>query len=258
MQNSYKNFVVFATTVITVFLNVLVNLIPLNAITTAEVSDKYFTYFTPAGLTFAIWGVIYLGLLAYAVYHLRNPREVDSWLGKAFWWYLLASAANILWLVSWHYEQLGLSVLCIAVLLVSLIMIYLKLEVSVYKASAKTRWMVHIPISIYLGWVSVATIAAISAALTQVSWTGFGVGPEVWSGIMIGVATALALKVLYFLTDYAFVLVVVWAVLGIGANFYTSAPLVLGAVIVSLFSLTSGLALKVYEHFLKPEFAKAI
>lgn len=250
MQNSYKNFVVFATTVITVFLNVLVNLIPLNAITTAEVSDKYFTYFTPAGLTFAIWGVIYLGLLAYAVYHLRNPREVDSWLGKAFWWYLLASAANILWLVSWHYEQLGLSVLCIAVLLVSLIMIYLKLEVSVYKASAKTRWMVHIPISIYLGWVSVATIAAISAALTQVSWTGLGVGPEVWSAIMLGVATALGVKVMLLRRDYAFVLVLVWAVIGIGANFYTVAPTVLGAVVVSLFALVSVSATTLYNRLI--------
>lgn len=250
MQNSYKNFVVFATTVITVFLNVLVNLIPLNAITTAEVSDKYFTYFTPAGLTFAIWGVIYLGLLAYAVYHLRNPKEVDSWLGKAFWWYLLASAANILWLVSWHYEQLGLSVLCIAVLLVSLIMIYLKLEVSVYKASAKTRWMVHIPISIYLGWVSVATIAAISAALTQVSWTGLGVGPEVWSAIMLGVATALGVKVMLLRRDYAFVLVLVWAVIGIGANFYAVAPTVLGAVVVSLFALVSVSATTLYNRLI--------
>lgn len=227
---------VAVATLLTVLVNLTVDLIPLGGITTAKVSDIYFTFFTPAGITFAIWGVIYAGLTAYAIYFLRFKSESAEKLEKTFWWYVFASLANVIWLICWHYQQVGLSTVFMGALLVSLIMIYLEVNKPT-KLPQRFAWMVRVPVSIYLGWISVATIANIASALVQVSWLGFGLSAETWSAILIGVATGLGLAMTKFRKDFFFVGVLVWALIGIGANFYTSSPMVFGAVIVALFAL---------------------
>jgi hypothetical protein len=221
------------STVLTIIVNALANVLPFNGQTTEVISDKYFNYFTPAGITFAIWGVIYIGWIAFTAYFwLARSAAARARLERAVPWFLISSVANSSWLVLWHYEQLGLSVLVMLVILGSLIKTYLELN-SVSRGSKKTKtsehlpmafsWLARLPVSIYLGWISVATIANIAAALTQGGFTQNG---ESWGVIMILVAVVLSLVMLIRHSDVPFVLVVIWAALGIGLNFIASSYLV--------------------------------
>ncbi len=227
-------------TFLTIIVNALANILPFNGQTTEVISDKYFNYFTPAGITFAIWGVIYLGWIAFTAYFwLARSSAARERLERAVPWLILSSVANSSWLVLWHYEQLGLSVLVMLVILGSLIKTYLELNtdsvgVKLPKASQRKSmstqnlpmafsWLARLPISIYLGWISVATIANVAGALTQGGFTQNG---ESWGVVMILVAVVLSLVMLIRHSDVAFVLVVIWAALGIGLNFIASSYII--------------------------------
>lgn len=227
-----KRLLVLAATLVTIVINAGANLVPYNGLLTAEVSNKYFNFFTPAGYVFIIWGVIYLGLIVYTLYHFLKRNRDAKWLEPAVPWFVIAGIANSLWMFAWHYEQLGVSVILMGILLVSLIKLYLVLEIGVYPASALTKWMVHVPISLYLGWISVATVANISAALTQVNWGGLGIYPEHWTLLLITIALVLAFLALKLRRDYVYALVILWAVVGIGVNMSGITDLVVGGAIV--------------------------
>lgn len=223
-MNKYFKHITLLFAVLTIIFNSLSEAIPINGVTSAQVSAKYQTLFTPAGYVFAIWGVIYIGWLAYAIYPYLNRKQDHTWMLPAFPYFVISAIANMLWLVLFHYEQIGLSVLVILVLLGSLIQIYRKLEIGIYPASAKTSWMVHVPMSIYLGWVSVATIANISAALVQVGWNGFGLASATWAIIMILVAAVLGCIMLIRRKDFVFVAVLLWAFWGINVAIGNTQP----------------------------------
>ncbi len=230
---------------LTIAVNALSNVLPFNGQTTEVISDKYFNFFTPAGITFAIWGVIYIGWIALSLYFwLARSAEARTHLEKAAPWFILSGIANSAWLILWHYEQLGLSVLVMAVILGSLIKTYLALNPERELRGTGQQMMplafslfARLPISIYLGWISVATIANIAAALTQGGFTSNG---ESWGVIMIAVATILAISMLIRRSDVAFVLVVIWAALGIGLNFVTSSYLIAIAAFAAVFVLCVG------------------
>lgn len=198
----------------TVAVNGLAEALPFNNISTAAISDKFSTLFTPAGYVFAIWGIIYIGWIAYAVFPFLNKKH-DGQLLKAFPSFIIAAIANMLWLVLWHYEQLGLSVIVMLILLGSLIIVYRKLEIGITKVPKQVMWMVNIPVSIYLGWISVATIANISAFLTQIQWDRFGQPAYIWAILMIIVAAALGGLMIFLRKDMAFAGVLIWAFWGI-------------------------------------------
>lgn len=220
--------------VLTIIVNGAAEALPFNNISTAAISDKYHTLFTPAGYVFAIWGIIYIGWLAYSIYPYLNREQNHDWMLPAFPYYIVSAVANMLWLVLWHYEQLGLSVVVMLVLLFSLVQVYRKLEIGVYPASTKTKWMVHVPMSIYLGWISVATIANISAFLTQIEWNGFGISEATWAIILVVIATLLGCVMLLRRKDYAFAAVLVWALLGINSVISTTQPAQSTVIILSV------------------------
>ena len=122
-----RQFAVIVITLVTISVNGLANALPLNGIETGDISDKYATLFTPAGYVFAIWGVIYLGLLAYMVYQALPSQRTNARLRAVGWWYVLGNLANTIWIFAWHWEQFLPSLALIVVLLVSLIMVYLRL-----------------------------------------------------------------------------------------------------------------------------------
>lgn len=225
----------------TVIFNILATALPLNNIQTADISNKYFTVFTPAGYVFSIWGLIYIGLTAYAAYHWRKSSLSAEWLQPGFKWFLLSCVANCLWLVLWHTESIALSVLVMLVLLFSLIKLYINLEIGIYPASALTKYMVHVPISIYLGWISVATVANIAAAFTQLGWDRAGIFPQVWSVTMICVAAILGILMLINRSDVFYAGVIIWAAIGIAAEPRAggSFPVISGAVFAVVISLVT-------------------
>lgn len=218
--------------IVTIVVNVLSNAIPLNGMTAGEISDSFEVFFVPAGYVFSIWSLIYLGLIAYAVFQLLPSERENPRLRQTGWWFVLSSAANSVWLFLWHYGYFGLSVVAMLTLLTSLIVIYLRLGVAKEVVSSSERWLVHLPFSIYLGWITVATIANITAFLDFVDWNGFGIAPEAWTIIMLIVAVVVAGLMAYDRKDIAYLLVLIWAFIGIGVE-QADTPLVANAAYVA-------------------------
>lgn len=208
----------------TVIVNALANIVPINGQTTGEISDSFPTYFVPAGYVFSIWSVIYLGLLAYAVYQGLPSQRTDPLLRTLRWPFIIGCAANSAWIFAWHYELFPLTLLFMLILLGTLLIQYLRL----YQAkvpNAARFWCVHVPFRIYLGWITVATIANITTLLYDLGWRGTPLNGPTWSALLVVVATLIGLFFARRLRDAAYTLVLVWAFVGIYVKF-GSVPLV--------------------------------
>jgi hypothetical protein len=203
----------------TIFINYLSNTGIMNNTTIGDVSDGYRSVFTPAGYTFAIWGIIYLLLFAFAVYQGRslfvNVKD-DSVVNKTGWWFILSCLFNSLWVFAWIYEYTSLSCVFIFLLLFSLIKIILNNRMELGDARFPIVVFVWWPIVIYAGWVTVASIANVSSYLVKIGWDGYGISAVNWTIIMIIVAVLLNLLVMYKRNMREFVLVGAWALVGIG------------------------------------------
>jgi hypothetical protein len=212
--NQPQSIGVIFTTILTLTMNYLANALPLNGQTSAMVSARFPTYFTPAGFAFSIWGVIYLGLIAFTVYQAL-PAQIDNpRLVKIRKWVMLNGIFNSVWLPLFHYEYISLSVVVMLGLLYTLVQI----NVILNKESVKTnteKWLVGVPFSIYWGWICVATVANVSILLTTTTWFGFGIAAPMWSVVMIVVATAIGLWAYFKIPNLAYILVFVWALFAI-------------------------------------------
>jgi hypothetical protein len=194
--------------------NTLATTVGINGKLTGAVSDGIPNLFVPAGLTFSIWGPIYLLLLMFTAWQFTKAAAPA--VGRVGWLFVLSSAANIGWLLLWHYQLTALSMAAMLALLASLIAIYVKLGVGVEpRPSLAERWLSHVPFGVYLGWITVATIANASAVLVSLGWNGFGLAPEVWTVIVMAVAVLITAATLLLRRDAAYALVVVWAFIGI-------------------------------------------
>jgi benzodiazapine receptor len=187
----------------------------LGGVTSADVSDSYPTLVTPAGFTFAVWGVIYMLLLVFTVYQFLPRNRDKPFLSQVGLLFGLSSVCNICWLFLWHYDQITYSLVLMFALLASLILIYQRLDIGKSAVSLKEKLCVHLPFSVYLGWISIATIANVSVALTAAGWDGWGIPDATWAVAIISVALVLTLAMLATRKDVAFSLVVVWALVGI-------------------------------------------
>jgi len=199
----------------TIVVNALANIIPFNGKNTGAISDQFHVYFVPAGYVFAIWGLIYIGLIAYGVYQALPGQKDNPRLRSVDGPFILASLANMLWLFLWHYEQFIGTLAVMLVLLASLIVIYLRLGIGRAKVSKGETWLVRIPFSIYLGWITVATIANVTEVLDYLNWNGFGIAPETWMLIILGAVFIIATLMNLIRRDIAYALVILWALIGI-------------------------------------------
>jgi len=211
--------------IIALSVNGLANALPLNGKNTGVISDQFRVYFVPAGYVFAIWGVIYIGWIAFAVYQALPAQRNNPRLARIGWLFAANCVANAAWLFTWHYELFPLSVVVMLSLLALLIAIYLRLGIGRAQVSKIEKWTVDVPFSIYLGWISVATIANITDLLYYWRWDGLGIAPQVWAVIMLVVASALALMMALTCGDVAYLLVLVWSFAGIAVK-QAPAPLV--------------------------------
>lgn len=196
--------------------NALANILPFNGISTGELSDSYPNLFVPAGITFSIWSVIYLLLAALIVYQFITPKksEIQSQFPASLNPFLLINfTANALWMIAWHWKILWLSLICMLTLLGTLIVLFLKLDPE--KGSRIHRFLVKTPISVYLGWITVATIANITAILVNSGWKGFGISEILWTQIMIYAALIIGIIMIYSRKNIAYTLVLIWSFLGI-------------------------------------------
>ena len=213
------------TFIFTLVVNYLATSLPLNDLTTKEISDSFNIYFVPAGYVFSIWGLIYLGLIAFIIFQSLPKNRENEHVSRIGIWFAVSNLANALWLVSFHYQQFALALGFMVVLLVSLIAIFLRLDIGRTKVSAIENWLVNVPFSLYLGWITVATIANATQLLYSLKWDGFGISPEIWLVIMLAAAVAISALMSLTRRNIPFALVLVWAFTGIAAKFPTM-PLV--------------------------------
>jgi hypothetical protein len=217
-KDTVRQILVLIAVIAVIAVNFLAVSLPLNDLDTGEISDRFEVYFVPAGYVFSIWSLIYLGLIAYGIIQVLPAQKENPRLRSIGYLFVLSSLANITWLFLWHYEVFLFTPVAMLTLLISLIAIYLRLDVGRAEVSTAEKWSVHIPFSIYLGWISVATIANITQWLYYLGWNGWGIPPEVWAVIML--AAGVVISTLMSLTrgDVAYSLVLVWAYIGIAVK----------------------------------------
>ena len=210
-----RQILVAVSLLVMIAVNIMANALPINGQNTGEISDRFDVFFVPAGYVFSIWGLIYLALLAYAVYQALPGQAEDPYLRSTGYLFVLSCIANITWIFLWHYNLVALSVLAMLALLGLLIAIYLRLDIGRAPVSSAMKWLVHVPFSIYLGWITVATIANITSWLYALQWSGWGISPEMWTVIMLAIATVVGGAMSMTRGDVAYAAVLIWAFIGI-------------------------------------------
>lgn len=203
------------TTLLTITVNGLANALPINGQQTGEISDRFDVLFVPAGYIFSIWGLIYLGLLLYTIYQALPAQSDNPILNKIAPFYWLTGVANTAWIFLWHYEVFTLTLPAMLLILIGLILIYVNLKKATEFNRGGRLWFVTVPFSIYLGWISVATIANVSQLLFYLKWGAWGITPEVWTMILLLIAAGLGIAMALRFSAVAYGLVLVWAFYGI-------------------------------------------
>ncbi len=205
--------------VLVIVLNTLAVVLPLNGKSTGQLSDQYPNLFTPAGLTFSILSLIYLSLLGFIVFQLivlfktrHSSREKILNISRPF---IVNCLANASWIVAWHYELVFVSVCIMLIILISLITIHERLHLALSFKKPAEKLLLDFPFSLYLGWISIATIANITALLVHLRWNGAGIAPYWWTVVMITIGTILNVYLVLFKNNIAFGLVGIWAFIGI-------------------------------------------
>jgi len=228
------------TVLVVITINVLANALPLNGLNTGEISDRFDIYFVPAGYVFSIWGVIYLGLLGFAVYQALPSQRDNAHVRRISWLHILSGVGNIGWIFTWHYERFAITLPFMLVLLAALIGIFLRLWANRATLTRADQWAIVVPFSVYLGWISVATVANATQLLYYLNWNGWGISAEVWAVIMLLVAAAIAVVMSLRHASIAYLAVFVWAYIGIAVKHLetpivgVTAAVLAGAIAVAL------------------------
>jgi hypothetical protein len=241
MKNTLRQILVILTVIITITINLLADALPINGLNTGVISDSFHVYFVPAGYVFAIWGLIYIGLIAYGIYQALPAQKNNPRLQAISWWVVLGSLANCAWIFLWHYEQFVGTLAAMLILLATLIAVYLHLGSGLTKVTAEETWAVRVPFSLYLGWITVATVANVTDVLNYLKWNSFGLAAHTW--FLIVLATVLAISILMSMNrrDVAYILVILWALIGIGTKFSTE-PLIWIASLITALLIALGLS----------------
>jgi benzodiazapine receptor len=203
--------------------NMLSESLPLNDVTTAQVSNSYPNLFTPPGYVFSIWGVIYVLAIVFMIYQGRPSQRNDGYLTRIGFLYFVGALANMCWLLVFHYsygvpQLLAASLIPMTMLLLCLLSIYQRLGIGKILVPRNQKLAVHLPISVYLGWISLAMIANVASALNALI-LGIPMPTQaLWTAIVIVVALVITALMVWTRRDFAFGLVVIWASIGIALN----------------------------------------
>lgn len=247
-----RQWVVLFGTLLVFTVNTLANLLPINGLTTGQISDQFDVYFIPAGYVFSIWGLIYVLLLGFTIYQFLPTNRTDDKLRKIGWWYAAGCLANSAWLFTWHYQLFYLSFAFMAILFVTLYVIYQKLDIGLKTADIKTRIFVQIPFSIYLAWISVALISNFAILLAFSGWNAFGIPGSSWALILMVVAILLAMMTAFNRGDVFFLGVVIWALAGIAIKNWGITPVYEAAVASAILVLIIAIVSQIIRYKPKP------
>jgi benzodiazapine receptor len=203
--------------------NALAILLPLNGKTTKELSDKYFSDLTPAAYTFSVWNVIYLLLLGFVLrvaFAKKESADFNGLIDKIINWFSLSCVLNGAWIVAWHFEKIGMSMLIMLALLFVLVKIYTTIQATYLQESKLNNFTFYFPFSVYLAWICAAAIADFAAFLVSIHWKQPSFGNIEWAGIMLFIVLLVALVFVFTFKDKLFAITILWAFAGIGVQQY--------------------------------------
>ena len=231
------------TTVIAIFatllINTLSNFFPPGGQNVGEIANTVLSgvLITPANYAFIIWGLIYVGLIAYGFYQLQPAQQENPQLWRTNKLLIIACIAQIIWIFTFTLKLFTLSIVPMLGILLPLLGIYHNLGTSTVRPSWKQRWLAENPFRIYTAWISVATIVNVASALYAAGWEGWGLSDEIWTAIMLVVGGIVAGRIALVFRDVSFVLVFAWAYCAIALR-HTDSPLIwITAVIITLLLL---------------------
>lgn len=191
--------------------------------TVGEISAQYETLFTPAGYAFAIWGIIYLMLIAFVAWQWRSKvtNQDTQYIDKTGIWLILGNIFNVLWILAWTNDHIGLSLVLIFLMLLSLLVLMFRLRLETWDAPVRTIVFVWWPITIYLGWLVAASVANTAVYLVSIDWQMFGIPENAWSISMIIVATLIYVLLIFSRNMREAAAVGIWALVAIAVNSWT-------------------------------------
>lgn len=218
LLDTARQLAVIVATIATLVMNGLANALPLNGRGTGQISGLFDSLFTPAGYVFSIWGLIYLGLTAFTIWQALPAQRANPRCRRIGWVYVGSALANIAWLFAWHWLQFAASLAAMLAILACLLVIWLRLKPSRRLVSRAELWTTHLPFSLYLGWITVATVANTAILLIHWQWDGGPLSPVAWTLVMLAVAAALGLLFALRERDFTCTGVLVWALAGIAVK----------------------------------------
>lgn len=236
-RGNYQDFSRQLATLAAIFgafiVNVVSNVFPLNGLSIGEISNTLFknVLIIPANYAFAIWGLIYLGLFAFGIYQALPSQRHEPDLSKTGYLLVIACVAQSIWVYLFLSRLFALSVIAMLLILLPLIGVYVQLEIGNKRVPRLKKWCIHFPISIYLGWISVATIVNVACTLYFQGWNGWGISPVIWTLIMLLIATAVAAVIVIQRRDIAYTGVIFWALIAIALK-HSHNPMLRNATLV--------------------------
>ena len=207
-----RQIITVVTYVVTVAINTFAVTLPLNGLTTREISNRFPALVVPADFAFSIWSVIYIALLAFTVVQALPSQRQNPLLRRLGYLPAVTGILNTLWVVAWHYEVFAATVPIMVALLVTLIAIHRRARgPEAAGLSFRQRAALVAPWSLYLGWITVATIANVSQMLLWAGFTGGGIPQEVWAFGVLLLGMGIAATVVIRSRDAVYGAVVIWA-----------------------------------------------
>ena len=208
-----KQILVIIATVGVILFNYLAATGYLGGVSPSYISDKYPTLITPAGYAFAIWSLIYFGLIGFSIYQAL-PKNVERFRSIRTI-YILNCAANCAWLYFWHREAILLCVVLIFVMLGTLAVINGKLKTT---DSIGEFWLAKFPFSLYFGWVTAAVILNVTIAFSYLG-VQFAEPVAVKVGaFLLLLAVALGILIRFKLNNIFYPVAIAWALTAIAVK----------------------------------------
>ncbi|MEM7552914.1 MAG: tryptophan-rich sensory protein [Cyanobacteria bacterium P01_A01_bin.84] len=235
-QNSAKPLLTLIAIITAFAINVVSNIYPLNGQSIGEISNTLFkdVLIIPANYAFIIWGVIYLGLFAFGIYQILPLQKNQTYLNNPRSCIIIASIAQCVWVYLFLSRLFVFSVLAMVLILLPLIITYLHLKSNKVPASGIVTRCVRLPLSIYLGWISVATVVNVASALYYQNWDGWGISEVNWTLIMLGISTLIATILTLQYREIPYTCVTVWALVAIVIKQTNNQPLNIIAIVAMI------------------------
>lgn len=179
-----------------------------------------------APYAFAIWGLIFAWQLAYGVYQLLPAQRENATLRRVGWFTAANGFGNALWAVAVLNRQTALAAaILVLVLLGSLVAAEARFREPFPAPGGRDFWLVRVPYSVNLGWISVAAIISVAGVLRDAGWNGAPLAPQVWAAVLVIVAAGLGVAMLLTRGNVAYAAVIVWALTAVAVR-QSGVPLV--------------------------------